>query len=328
MTNFLIYKSDNQEVKVDVLIEDENIWLTQEQMSELFGKARSTINEHIKNIYEDNELEIKNSMKKFGNSEFAKKPTNYYNLDVIISVGYRVKSIQGVRFRQWATAKIHEFIIKGFVMDDERLKDPKQSFGKDYFREQLERIRDIRSSERRFYQQITDIYAECSIDYDKDSKETKEFFASVQNKLHWAITSNTAAEIIYNRANHKQENMGLTTWKNAPLGKIRTNDVSVAKNYLNEEEIRTLNRIVTMYLDYAEHQAKKLIPMKMQDWDKKLSAFLEFNEHDILQNAGKVTARIAKEFAISEFEKYKVIQNRSYQSDFDMLIQELDKDGK
>ncbi len=181
MSQFLIYKSNNEKVQVDVLIENENIWLTQEQMSELFGKARSTINEHIKNIYEDKELEVESSMKKFGKSEFAKKPTNFYNLDVIISVGYRVKSIQGVRFRQWATSKLHEFIIKGFVMDDERLKNPQQVFGKDYFREQIERIRDICSSERRFYQQITDIYAECSIDYEKDSPQTQEFFATMQN---------------------------------------------------------------------------------------------------------------------------------------------------
>ena len=328
MTQFLIYKSNDTEVKVDVLLEDENIWLTQEQMGELFSKARSTINEHIKNIYDDEELNIESSMKKFGNSEFAKKPTNFYNLDVIISVGYRVKSIQGVRFRQWATTTLHEFIIKGFVMDDERLKNPEQTFGKDYFREQIERIRDIRSSERRFYQQVTDIYAECSIDYDKNSLQTQKFFATVQNKLHWAITKNTAAEIIHLRANHEKDNMGLTSWRNAPSGRIRQTDVVVAKNYLQEKELSTLNRIVTMYLDYAEHQAKKQIPMTMQEWSKKLNAFLEFNEHDILQNAGKVTTQVAREFAVNEFEKYKVIQDKSYQSDFDMLLEELDNNKK
>lgn len=325
---FLIYKSDNNDVKVDVLIQDENIWLTIDQMAELFGKGRSTINEHILNIYKEGELEKDLSMRKIGKTDFSTKPTNYYNLDTIISVGYRVKSIQGVRFRQWATLRLQEYIIKGFTMDDERLKNPKQVFGKDYFREQLERIREIRSSERRFYQQITDIYAQCSIDYDKNSLETKEFFATVQNKLHWAITKQTAAEGIYSRANHIDENMGLTTWKSAPIGRVRKTDVIVTKNYLQEKEIKSLNRIVTMYLDYAEHQAEKQIPMTMQDWSKKLNTFLEFNEHEILQNAGKVTATIAKEFAISEFEKYWVIQDKSYKSDFDILIQELEKDGK
>lgn len=317
---FLIYKSDNQDVKVDVLLQDENIWLTIEQMGELFGKGRSTINEHILNIYKDGELEKESSMRKIGKTDFSTKPTNFYNLDVIISVGYRVKSIQGVRFRQWATKRLQEYIIKGFTMDDERLKNPEQPFGKDYFKEQLERIKDIRSSERRFYQQITDIYSECSIDYDKNSQDTKEFFATVQNKLHWAITKQTASEIIYSRANHEKDHMGLTTWKTAPTGRIRKTDVIVAKNYLQEKELKTLNRIVTMYLDYAEHQAERQIPMIMSDWSKKLNTFLEFNEHDILQDAGKVTAKIAKEFAISEFEKFKVIQNKSYQSDFDILL--------
>ena len=324
---FLIYKSDNNDVKVDVLLQDENIWLTQEQMAELFGKAKSTINEHIKNIFKDEELIESEVMQKFGNSEFQKRAPNYYNLDTIISVGYRVKSIQGVRFRQWATKRLQEYIIKGFTMDDERLKNPEQLFGEDYFKEQLERIKDIRSSERRFYQQITDIYAECSIDYDKNSPETKEFFATVQNKLHWAITKQTAAEIVYDRANHTEENMGLTTWKNAPTGRIRQTDVVVAKNYLNEKEITSLNRIVTMYLDYAEDQAERNIPMTMKDWSQKLNAFLQFNERDILENAGKVTAVIAKEFALSEFEKYKVIQDKSYKSDFDRLLQALDGDG-
>ena len=320
---FLIYKSDNQDVKVDVLLQNENIWLTIEQMGELFGKGRSTINEHILNIFRDGELEKELSMRKIGKTDFSTKPTNYYNLDVIISVGYRVKSIQGVRFRQWATKRLQEYIIKGFTMDDERLKNPQQPFGKDYFKEQLERIRDIRSSERRFYQQITDIYAECSIDYDKNSPETKEFFATVQNRLHWAITQQTASEIIYSRADHQKTNMGLTTWRNAPNGRIRKTDVVVAKNYLQEKELKTLNRIVTMYLDYAEHQAERNIPMNMQDWSQKLNTFLEFNEHDILQNAGKVTAVIAKEFAVSEFEKYRMIQDKSYASDFDILLQEL-----
>jgi len=322
---FLIYKSDNQDIKVDVLLSDENIWLTIEQMGELFGKGRSTINEHILNIYKELELEKDATMRKIGKTDFSTKPTNYYNLDTIISVGYRVKSIQGVRFRQWATKRLQEYIIKGFTMDDERLKNCEQPFGKDYFKEQLERIRDIRSSERRFYQQITDIYSECSIDYDKNSQVTKDFFATVQNKLHWAITKQTASEIIYSRVDHKKDNLGLNTWKTAPLGRIRKADVVVAKNYLEEKELKTLNRIVTMYLDYAEHQSEKQIPMTMNDWSKKLNTFLEFNEHDILQNAGKVTAKIAKEFAISEFEKYKVIQDKSYRSDFDRLLAKIEK---
>ncbi len=324
---FLIYKSDNQDIKVDVLLQDENIWLTIEQMGELFGKGRSTINEHILNIFKDGELEKESSMRKIGKTDFSTKPTNYYNLDTIISVGYRVKSIQGVRFRQWATKRLQEYIIKGFTMDDERLKNPEQIFGKDYFQEQLERIKDIRSSERRFYQQITDVYCECSIDYDVDSKETQEFFATVQNKLHWAITKSTAAEIIYHRANHAKEYMGLSTWKNAPMGKVRKADVAIAKNYLEDKELKALNRIVTMYLDYAQDQAERNIPMTMNDWSQKLNAFLQFNEREILQNSGKITARLAKEFAVSEFEKYKVIQNKSYQSDFDVLVQELDQDG-
>jgi len=231
---FLIYKSDNQDIKVDVLLQDENIWLTMEQMGELFGKGRSTINEHILNIFKDGELKKELSMRKIGKTDFSTKPTNYYNLDTIISVGYRVKSIQGVRFRQWATKRLQEYIIKGFTMDDERLKNPEQPFGKDYFKEQLERIKDIRSSERRFYQQITDIYSECSIDYDKNAQATKDFFATVQNKLHWAISAKTASEIIYARANHETHNMGLSTWKNAPFGRIRKTDVVVAKNYLQE----------------------------------------------------------------------------------------------
>ena len=328
LAQFLIYKSDNQDIKVDVLLKDENIWLTIEEMGKLFGKGRSTINEHILNIYKDGELEKETSMRKIGKTDFSTKPTNYYNLDTIISVGYRVKSIQGVRFRQWATKRLQEYIIKGFTMDDERLKNPEQLFGEDYFKEQLERIKDIRSSERRFYQQITDIYSECSIDYDKNAQYTKDFFATVQNKLHWAITSQTASEIVYTRANHTKENMGLTTWKNAPRGRIRKTDVVVAKNYLKDKELKSLNRIVTMYLDYAQDQAERNIPMTMKDWSSKLNAFLQFNERDILQNAGKVTAVIAKEFAISEFEKYKVIQDKSYKSDFDMLLQELDKEGK
>ena len=322
-TQFLLYKAEDGKVKVDVLIQDETVWLTIEQMAELFGKGRSTINEHILNIYKEDELEKENSMRKVGNSDFSTKPTNFYNLDVIISVGYRVKSIQGTRFRQWATKHLQEFIVKGFTMDDERLKEPKNVFGKDYFDEQLERIRDIRSSERRLYQKITDIYAECSVDYDPNNKISKEFFATVQNKLHWAIVGETAAEIIYNRVDSEQKNMGLTTWKNAPDGKIRKNDVVVAKNYLSEVELDFFNRIVTMYLDYAEIQAKSNNVMYMKDWVVKLDAFLQFNEKEILEYKGKISHEVATALAISEYEKYRVIQDRLYKSDFDKLLEEL-----
>ena len=243
---------------------------------------------------------------------------------MIIAVGYRVNSNRATQFRIWATQVLKEFIIKGYTMDVERLKNPKPVFGKDYFDEQLEKIRDIRSSERRMYQKITDIYSECSIDYQFDSITTKEFFATVQNKLHWAITGQTAAEIIISRANHEKDRMGLTSWKNSPNGKIRKKDVSIAKNYLTEKELKPLNRIVTMYLDYAEHQAEKKIPMTMKDWAVKLDAFLQFNQEEILNNSGKVTAEIAKLFAEQEYEKYKPIQDYLFESDFDTLIKKLD----
>jgi hypothetical protein len=246
--------------------------------------------------------------------------TKFYNLDAIISVGYRVNSGQATHFRIWATERLKEYIIKGFTMDDERLKNPDNIFGHDYFEEQLARIRDIRSSERRFYQKITDIYSQCSADYDASSDITQKFFASVQNKLHWAITGQTAAEIIVSRADRTKEHMGLTNWKNAPGGKVRKTDVAIAKNYLNEEELKGLNRIVSMYLDYAELQAANRTLMNMQDWIVRLDAFLQFNEQDILTNSGKVTAEIARIFAENEFEKYRVIQDRSYESDFDKEI--------
>jgi hypothetical protein len=325
-TKFLLYKTDNDQIKVDVLIQDETVWLSIEQMAELFSKSRSTINEHILNIYKEGELEKEESLRKIGNSDFSTKPTNYYNLDVIISVGYRVKSLQGTRFRQWATMHLKEFIVKGFTMDDERLKDPRQIFGKDYFDEQLERIRDIRSSERRIYQKITDIYAQCSADYDKDHLITKEFFATVQNKLHWAIVGETAAEIIYNRADSQKPFMGLTSWKNAPNGKIRKTDVVIAKNYLQEEELEFFNRIVTMYLDYAEFQAKNKKVMYMQDWIEKLDSFLQFNEKEILNHKGKISHEVAISLALDEYEKYRVIQDREYLSDFDKLLLEMEEE--
>jgi len=309
-SQFLLYKTDKGDIKVDVMLQNETIWLPQIKIAELFEVQRPAITKHLNNIFESGELDEKVvcSILELTTQHGAiadktqTKPIKFYNLDAIIAVGYRVNSNRATQFRIWATAVLKEFIIKGYTMDVERLKNPQPIFGQDYFKEQLEKIRDIRSSERRFYQQITDIYAECSIDYDYDSEITKEFFATVQNKLHWAITKQTAAEIIVSRANHEKEKMGLTNWKNSPGGKIRKSDVSIAKNYLTADELKPLNRIVSMYLDYAEDQAEQGIAMTMKDWAEKLNAFLQFNQKDILQNAGKVTAAIAKEFAENEYE--------------------------
>ncbi|MCC2624569.1 MAG: hypothetical protein K0R14_442 [Burkholderiales bacterium] len=325
MSEFLIYTTPNGKVRVEAFIHNENIWLTQIKIAELFGSTKQNISFHLQKIYSINELNKDSTVKKIltvqkeGSREVSRE-LEYYNLDAIISVGYRVNSTQATHFRIWATERLKEYIIKGFTMDDERLKNPHNVFGKDYFEEQLARIRDIRSSERRFYQKITDIYSQCSADYNKNSKETQLFFATVQNKLHWAISKQTAAEIIYSRANREKQNMGLTSWKNAPDGKVRITDVSIAKNYLNEKELNNLNSIVTMYLDYAERQANKYQIMYMKDWISKLDTFLQFNEEEVLTNAGKITAEIAKTFAENEFEKYQVIQDRLFESDFDKLI--------
>ena len=330
-SQFLLYKTDKGDIKVDVLLQNETIWLPQSKIAELFEVQRPAITKHLNNIFESGELDEKVvcSILELTTPHGAiadktqTKSTKFYNLDAIIAVGYRVNSHRATQFRIWATAILKEFIIKGYTMDVERLKNPQPIFGQDYFKEQLEKIRDIRSSERRFYQQITDIYAECSIDYDYDSATTKAFFATVQNKLHWAITKQTAAEIIVSRANHEKEKMGLTNWKNSPDGKIRKSDVSIAKNYLTEDELKPLNRIVSMYLDYAEDQAEQGNVMTMKDWAEKLNAFLQFNQKDILQNSGKVTAAIAKEFAENEYEKYKPIQDKLFESDFDKEIKKL-----
>lgn len=327
-SEFLIYKTDNEDIKVDVCLKDENIWLTQKRMSELFGTSTDNIGLHLKNIYADEELKESSTTEDFSvvqneGARSVRRTVKFYNLDAIIAVGYRVNSKRATQFRIWATRQLKEFIIKGYVMDVERLKNPNPEFGKDYFDEQLEKIRDIRSSERRFYQKITDIYSQCSIDYDKNSQITKDFFTTVQNKLHFSITGNTAAEIVKIRVDHQKQNMGLTSWKNSPKGKIRKEDVSIAKNYLDEKELKSLNRIVTMYLDYAESQAENKIAMTMQDWIKKLDAFLQFNEKDILQNSGKVSAEIAKNFAESEFGKFKKIQDLNYESDFDKSLKNL-----
>ena len=331
-TQFLLYKAENGKIKVDVLIQDETVWLTQEQMAELFGRDRTVISKHIKNIFVEGELDENVVCANFAHTtkhgaiENKTQTANikFYNLDVIISVGYRVKSLQGTRFRQWATQHLKEFIIKGFTMDDERLKNPRQIFGKDYFDEQLERIRDVRSSERRLYQKITDIYAQCSSDYDPNHQTSKEFFSTVQNKLHWAIVGETAAEIIYNRVDSNKQNMGLTSWKNSPNGRIRKDDVVVAKNYLSLEELDFFNRIVTMYLDYAEMQAKNKKVMYMKDWIVKLDAFLQFNEKEVLEHKGKISHEVATTLALNEYEKYRVIQDREYLSDFDKLLLKME----
>jgi len=327
-TEFLLYTTPNGKVKVEIFLRDETVWLTQAKIAELFDVDRSVVTKHLQNIFSEGELE-KNStcakiaqVQKEGQREVARK-VEFYNLDAIISVGYRVNSQRATHFRVWATQVLKEYIIKGFAMDDERLKNPDNIFGKDYFEEQLARIRDIRSSERRFYQKITDIYSQCSADYDPNTEITKQFFATVQNKLHFAISGQTAAEIIYQRADSKKPYMGLTSWKNSLKGAIRKTDVSIAKNYLDEKELNLLNRIVTMYLDYAEMQAQKGIVMYMKDWVNRLDAFLQFNEEDILKDSGKVSHEVATELAESEYEKYQVLQDRMLESDFDREVKKL-----
>jgi len=302
----------------------ETFWLTQKRLAELFGVEVPAVSKHLKNIFETGELQEDAVVSKMETT--AADGKNYlmafYNLDAIIAVGYRVNSRQATQFRIWATKTLREFIIKGFVMDDERLKQGKR-FGKDYFDELLERIREIRASERRFYQKITDIYEQCSIDYNKDADITQTFFKTVQNKLHWAITGKTAAQIIAERAKSSEPNMGLKTWKNAPTGKILKTDVTIAKNYLIEKEIKELERVVTMYLDYAENQAAREIPMKMADWIQKIDAFLQFNEYKILKDAGKVSHEIAKKLAEKEYEKFRISQDKSFESDFDKEVKKI-----
>lgn len=325
--DILLYTAPSGAVKIEVIFEGETFWLSQRKMGELFGVEVQTINYHLKEIFKSGELEEVATIRKIrivqteGNREVARE-VDFYNLDAIIAVGYRVNSYQATQFRIWATKTLKEFIIKGFVLDDERLKQGRH-FGKDYFDELLERIREIRASERRFYQKITDLYAQCSIDYDPKSETTTLFYKTVQNKLEWAITGQTAAEIIASRTGAEKPNMGLSTWKNAPGGKILKSDVSVAKNYLSESELSALNRIVTMYLDYAENQATRQISMRMQDWIEKLDAFLRFNEYDILQDAGKVSHEVAKALAEKAYEQYRIQQDENYESDFDKEIKRL-----
>ena len=314
----LFYSGPDGTTRLEVLFEDESFWLTQKRMADLFDVDVRTISEHLKTIFSTGELSEESVIQKFRTTAADGKSylTGYYNLDAIIAVGYRVNSRQATQFRQWSTTVLRDYIIKGFVLDDERLKHGKV-FGKDYFDELLERIREIRASERRFYQKITDIYQQCSIDYDKDSDHTRALFKQVQNKLHWAVSGKTAPQIVAEGADAAKPMMGLKTWKNAPDGKILKADVSIAKNYLNEDTIKALERIVSMYLDYAENQAARQIPMKMTDWTKKLDAFLTFNEYEILTNAGPISHEVAKALAEAEYQKFRVIQDHSYENDFE-----------
>lgn len=330
LSDIIMYYKPDGSVNVEILIQDETLWMQQSRIAELFDVDRTVISKHLKNIFIEGELDENSVCAKIAHTatDGKKYNTKFYNLDAILSVGYRVNSRQATMFRIFASQVLKEYLIKGFAMNDERLKNPENIFGKDYFDEQLERIREIRSSERRFYQKITDIYSQCSANYNVNATETINFFATVQNKLHYATTKHTAAEIVYERADSEKENMGLTTWKNAPEGAIRKSDVSIAKNYLVEDEIKNLNGIVTMYLDYAERQAKRGVVMYMKDWSARLDAFLQFNEEEVLQDKGKVTHEIAKAFAEKEFEKYRQIRDRKYVSDFDKLILKIEQKGE
>ena len=321
---YLTYVAATGENGVELRYEDENIWLTQKMLSALYGVSISAINQHIKKIYEDKELEEKSTIKNFlivqdeGNRKISRNVI-HYNLQMIIAVGFKVDNERAIQFRKWANQIVKDFTIKGWVMDDERLKNDGSILTKKYFEEQLERIREIRMSERKFYQKITDIYA-TSIDYDKTAKATIRFFSSVQNKLHYAVSGNTAAEIIYNRADSQKENMGLTTWKGAPDSKIHKYDVVIAKNYLSETEIGQLERMVSAYLDLAEMQAMRHIPMTMEDWEERLNGFLTLWDHDVLKDNGKISTEMAKIHAETEFEKYRIVQDKIYISDFDELL--------
>lgn len=322
-SEFLIFTSQDGKNSIEARFEDETIWLTQKLMGELFEVGTNTINYHLKEIFKSGEIEENAVIRKFRITADDGKNynTNFYNLDAIISVGYRVNSLRATQFRQWATKILKEFAIKGFVLDKKRLENGTY-LNKNYFEELLSEIREIRLSERNFYQKVTDIYT-TSLDYNKDAKTTKEFFAKVQNKLHYGVHEHTAAELIYKRADSKKNYMGLKFWKNAPDGKIIKTDVSIAKNYLTKNELESLGRIVNAYLDLAEERAKRQIPMTMQDWAKRLDLFLEYDDRSVLQNAGEITTQIAKEHAKTEFEKYRIIQDRLFQSDFDKEIKKL-----
>ena len=325
---FLIFEIQAKEDSIEVRYEDNTLWLTQKMMAQLFSVESNTITYHLQDLFRSKEITEDSTTRKFrvvqteGNRQVTREIL-HYNLEAIISVGYRVNSIKATQFRRWATGILQQYAIKGYVLDKKRMENG-SFLGEDYFEELLEEIREIRLSERRFYQKITDIYS-TAMDYDKDSPITKEFFSKVQNKLHFAVSHQTAAEIVYDRADHTKQNMGLTTWKNAPNGKIIKSDVSVAKNYLSKEEIDDLEHIVSAFLDIAENRAKRKIPMTMEDWASRIDKFLLADDRDILENAGKISAEIAKEKAESEFEMYRVIQDRTFKSDFDLFSEEIEK---
>lgn len=324
--SFLLYQAEQEDVSVNALIKDETIWLTQKAMAELFGVDTPAISKHLSNIYADGELTQDATISKMETvqqegTRQVKRVQNFYNLDAIISVGYRVNSIRATHFRKWATGVLREYMVKGFAMDDERLKQGKTAFGKDYFRELLERVRSIRASERRIWQQVTDIYAECSIDYDRTSPTTREFYAMVQNKFHYAIVGQTAPEIIHSRADHTKENMGLTTWKNAPDGRILKSDVAVAKNYLTEQQIRRLERAVTAYFDYIEDLIERENTFTMEQFAQSVNEFLAFRRYDILPDKGRVSRKTAEEKAFAEHEVFN--RTQKIESDFDREIKRL-----
>ena len=324
--DFLVFTKDAREEGIEVRVQDQDVWLTQKAIGQLFDVDRSVVTKHLKNIFESGELAENSVCAKFAQTADDGKTYQYkfYSLSAIIAVGYRINSDRATQFRQWATKVLDTFTKQGYVLDKNRLVNG-QIFDEDYFDHLISEIQEIRASERRFYQKITDIYA-TAVDYSADSQTTKNFFATVQNKMHYAVHGSTAAEVIMSRADHTKQHMGLTSWRNAPDGKIVKADVSIAKNYLSSVEMQELNEIVTMYLDYATRQARRHIPMTMADWASKLDAFLQFNDAEILQDRGKVTAAIARAFAESEFEQYRIIQDRLYQSDFDRLIASAEKD--
>lgn len=325
IAEFLIFTKQNEEKTIEVIVDEESVWLSQKLMAELFGTTRNNITMHLSNIFE-NELSENSVCKEFLHTARDGKNynTKYYNLDAIIAVGFKVNSKRAIEFRLWAINILKQYSVKGYVLDKERLKNG-TFLNQNYFDELLQEIREIRISERNFYQKITDIYT-TSLDYNVSSPITKTFFKTVQNKMHYAVHGNTAAEIIVNRANHKKTHMGLTNWKNSPNGKIIASDVIVAKNYLTKEELKSLERIVTMYLDYAEDQAERHIPMTMEDWKSKLDVFLQFNERDVLDNPGKVSHKVAESFALSEFEKYRITQDKLFESDFDKFMIEMENE--
>ncbi|MFT5835644.1 MAG: hypothetical protein ACI9RG_000537 [Sulfurimonas sp.] len=322
MAEILLYKTANQDIRLEVLIQNETIWLNQKQLCELFARDKSVISRHIKNILNENELELDAVVAKNATTarDGKKYIVDYYNLDMIISVGYRVNSSKATQFRIWATKILKEFIIKGFAMDDERMKNG-QYFGKDYFKELLERVRSIRASERRIYQQITDIFAECSFDYDKNSQTTKDFYATVQNKFHFAITGKTAAEIVYENADISKQNMGLTSWKNSPDGRVLKSDTSIAKNYLQEDDIKKLERTIGAYFDYIERIIENRQELRMKDVSESVNKFLEFNEFEVLEGKGSISHMQAKEKASKEYEEFNKIQK--IESDFDKEMKKL-----